>query len=82
MVHKEWGDDLNRVVRYVAENTGDSDYIFVIPAEAYIYFLSRRKNPTKDEFYHKCQVILVKQLEAIKSLERKETKAGNIRRQF
>jgi hypothetical protein len=74
LVHKEWGDDLNRVVRYTAENTGDSDYIFVIPAEAYIYFLSRRKNPTKYDSYHKGELTLIKQTEAIKNLEEKKPK--------
>ena len=72
LAHKKWVDDLNRVARYVAENTGDSDYIFVIPAEPYIYFLSRRKNPTKNLAYHQGEVILVKQLEAIKHLEEKK----------
>jgi len=74
LVHKEWGDDLNRVVRYTVENTGDSDYIFVIPAEAYIYFLSRRNNPTKYDSYHRGELILIKQAEAIKSLEEKKPK--------
>ena len=72
LIHKEWADDLNSVVRYVVENTGDSDYIFVIPAEAYIYFLSGRKNPTKNDSYHKGELILKKQVEAIKNLEEKK----------
>jgi len=86
LVHKKWVDDLNRVVRYVSENTGDSDYIFVIPAEAYIYFLSRRNNPTKNEAYHKGELILVKQLEVIKNLEEKKPRliifGGNFEVEF
>jgi hypothetical protein len=74
VVHKGWGDDLNRVVRYISKNTGGSDYIFVIPAEAYIYFLSGRNNPTRNESYHKGELILVKQLEVIKNLEEKKPK--------
>jgi hypothetical protein len=74
LVHRKWADDLNRVVRFTVENTGDSDYIFVIPAEAYIYFLSRRKNPTKNESYHKGELTLIKQAEAVKNLEEKQPK--------
>jgi hypothetical protein len=74
LMHKTWADDLNRVVRYVVENTGESDYIFVIPAEAYIYFLSKRKNPTKNDSYHKGELILIKEVEAVENLEEKKPK--------
>jgi hypothetical protein len=74
LMHKKWVDDLNGVVKYAVGRTEDSDYIFVIPAEAYIYFLSRRKNPTKNDSYHKGELILVKQAEAIKNLEEKKPK--------
>jgi hypothetical protein len=73
-VHRKWGEDLNRVVRYVGEHTGDSDPILVIPAEAYVYFLSMRKNPTKHLAFHKGELTPAKQLEAIKSLEEKKPK--------
>ena len=86
LVHKEWGDDLNRVVRYTIENTGDSDYIFVIPAEAYIYFLSKRKNPSKNDSYHKGELILIKQAETIMNLQEKKPKivvfGGIFRQEF
>ncbi len=82
LVHRKWGDDLNRVVRYVSENTKDGDYIFVTPDEPYIYFLSKRNNPTKYESYYKGEVILEKQLEVIKNLEEKKPRLVIFGRNF
>ena len=86
LVHKRWADDLNAVVRYAREKTKHSDYIFVIPAEPYIYFLSRRRNPTPNGSYHKGEVIWAKQFEVIKNLEGKKPRlvifGGNFRSEF